>query len=57
MDYFNNEMGRNIAAALLKRNRHTMDRQLMHEVMNYLANKRLRVLKPEFDMSVIRHRA
>lgn len=56
MDYHNNEVGRNIAAAMLKKHRHVLDLQLGNQVMNYLVNGRMVVLLPEYDMSVIRHR-
>ncbi len=56
MDYHNNEMGRNIAASMLKKLRHVLDLQIGNQVMNYLANGKMEVLLPEYDMSVIRHR-
>lgn len=63
MDYRNNQVGRNIASAMLKANRNELDRNLGHQVMNYLVNRmsvpadrRMIVLLPEYDMNVIRHR-
>jgi hypothetical protein len=56
MDYHNNEMGRRIAAAMLKRYRHVLDLQLGHEVMNYLVNGKMVVILREYDMDIMRHR-
>ena len=56
MDLHNNQVGRNIAAALLKVNPKTLDRGIGSRVMKDLANGRMIVVLPEYDMHVIRNR-